>query len=197
MNVNLQYDTDFLAGIYYDDSLQLNSYSISMHMVTQSKDAAVTNIAMERLKAFVQTELSNVVFINQTNDSMAETLYSAGCNICTLPEEPVDQIVGMMLYCKLNAIMEGQMIIDNLDISSVLGDSVWYQHYEEDSVGPFSADGWWYKNSTQKDTLELEDAADNVVKVQSTGWNEYGLDWPEVKLEKSAKVLDFKKHEKK
>jgi hypothetical protein len=197
MNVKLQYEMDFLAGIYYDESLQLNSYSVSMHMLTQSKDAVITNIAMERLKAFVQTELSNVVFINQENESIAETLYSAGCNICTLPEEPVDQIIGMMLYCKLNAIMEGQIIIDSLDISSTLGDNVWYQHFEEDSLGPFTANGWWHKNSTQKDTIELDDVAENIVKVQSTGWQEYNLEWPEVKQEKSAKVVDFKKHEKK
>lgn len=197
MNVNLQYDIDFLAGVYYDDSLQLNSYSISMHMITQSKDAATTNIAMERLKAFVHSELEHVIFINQANESIAETLYSAGCNVCTLPEEPVDQIVGMMLYCKLNAIMEGQIIVDSLDISSTLGDNVWYQHYEEDNLGPFEVDGWWHKNSTQKETIELEDMSENVVKVQSTGWNEYGLDWPEAKSEKSAKVLNFKKNENK
>jgi hypothetical protein len=34
-----------------------------------------------------------------------------GINVTTLPEEPVDQIIGMMLYYKLNAIMEGRMIV--------------------------------------------------------------------------------------
>jgi hypothetical protein len=36
MNVRLQYDLDFLAGIYYDDRLQMNSYSVSMSLVTKT-----------------------------------------------------------------------------------------------------------------------------------------------------------------
>jgi len=53
MNVRLQYDLEFLAGIYYEDQLQINSYDVSMNLVTKTKDSASTNIAMERLKAFI------------------------------------------------------------------------------------------------------------------------------------------------
>ena len=197
MNVNLQYDLEFLGAIYFQDCLQLNSYSVSMSLLTASKDAVVTNIAMERLRTFINSELENVVFIKREYESQAELLQALGCNICTLPEEPVDQIIGMMLYCKLNAIMEGQLIVTNLDIQSSLGDSVWYQHSDEDSLGPFAADGWWHKNSTQKETLDPDGTPENVVKVQAVGWNEYGLDWPDARTDQSAKVVDFRKHENK
>lgn len=179
MNVRLQYDVDFIAGIWYEGELQLNSYNVVMSLVTQSKDAAVTNVAMERIKAFMGYELSNVVFINRAHESQAELFQALGSNICTLPEEPVDQIIGMMLYCKLNAITEGQILITGLDISSELGGSVWYQHDEEDLLGPFSKEGWWHQASTQKETLDADGTPDNVVKVQSTGWYELGLDWPD------------------
>jgi hypothetical protein len=118
-------------------------------------------------------------------------------NVTTLPEEPVDQIVGMMLYYKLNAIMEGRMIVSGLDISSVLGDSVWYMHDEEDSAGPFAKDGWWHKASIQHETLEPEATPDNVVKVMSTGWHEMGLDWPEDKSATGNTVVfaNFPKNE--
>jgi hypothetical protein len=198
MNVRLQYDVEFLAGIYYDDRLQINKYDVSMNLLTKTKDAASTNIAMERLKAFVFEELSSTVFINQSNMERAEFLQMTGVNITTLPEEPVDQIVGMMLYYKLNAIMEDRMVITGLDISSALGDGVWYQHDEEDSAGPFAKDGWWHESSTQHETIEPQAVADNVVKVISTGWYEMGLDWPENTAGAiNAKVLyaNFPKHE--
>lgn len=198
MNVRLQYDIEFLAGIYYDDRLQLNKYDVSMSLLTKTKDAASTNIAMERLKAFVFDELSSTVFINQNNTERAEFLQMTGVNITTLPEEPVDQIVGMMLYYKLNAIMEDRMIITGLDISSALGDGVWYQHDEEDSAGPFARDGWWHESSTQHETVEPQAVSNNVVKVISTGWHEMGLDWPENNSGTiRAKVLyaNFPKHE--
>lgn len=179
MNVRLQYDLEFLAGIYYDDRLQMNSYTVSINLLTKTRDPASTNIAMERLKAFVFEELSSTVFINQTNMERAEFLQMVGASVTTLPEEPVDQIIGMMLYYKLNAIMEDRMIITGLDISSSLGDGIWYQHDEEDSAGPFSKQGWWHDASTQHEAIEPAEVPNNVVKVISTGWYELGLDWPE------------------
>jgi len=179
MNVRLQYDLEFLAGIYYDDCLQINSYEVSMNLLTKTTDSASTNVAMERLKAFVHGVLESTVFINQANQERAEFLQLAGCNVTTLPEEPVDQIIGMMLYYKLNAVMEDRMIINSLNLASSLGDGVWYQHDEEDSAGPFVADGWWHKSSVQHETIESEEVPGNVVKVISTGWHEMSLEWPE------------------
>lgn len=197
MNVRLQYDIEFLAGIYYDDRLQMNKYDASISLTTATKDVASTNIAMERLKAFVFDELANTVFVNQNNMERAEFLQMIGVNVTTLPEEPVDQIIGMMLYYKLNAIMEGRMVITSLDISSSLGDGVWYQHDEEDSAGPFVKDGWWHQSSTQHETIEPQEVADNVVKVISTGWHEMGLDWPEntAPVANTVVYANFPKHE--
>ena len=179
MNVRLQYNLEFLAGIYYDDQLQINSYEVGINLLTRTTDTASTNIAMERLKAFVHGVLESTVFINQANQERAEFLQLAGCNVTTLPEEPVDQIVGMMLYYKLNAVMEDRMIITSLDLASRLGDNVWYQHDAEDSAGPFAADGWWHKPSIQHETIEREEVPGNIVKVISTGWHEMSLEWPE------------------
>jgi hypothetical protein len=197
MNVRLQYDLEFLAGIYYQDSLQINSYDVSINMLTKTKDPASTNIAMDRVKAFVYGMLENTVFINQANMERAEFLQMIGCNVTTLPEEPVDQIIGMMLYYKLNAIMEDRMVITNLDISSKLGDGVWYQHDEEDVAGPFSPEGWWHKSSTQHDTIETEEVDDNVVKVISTGWYEMDLEWPENSAPPTANTVVYANFPKK
>lgn len=179
MNVRLQYDLDFAAGIYYDNSLQINQYSVSLNLVTKTTDAEETNIAMNRIKCFVWSELEHTVFINQAHQEKAELMSLLGINVTTLPEEPVDQIIGMMLYCKLNAIMEGRMVVTSLDIQSTLGDQVWYLHDEEDALGPFANDGWWTLPSVQHETIEVDPVAENVVKVTTTGWQEYGLEWPE------------------
>jgi len=192
MNVRLQYDLDFLAGIYYDDRLQLNSYSISMSLLTKTTDAVNTNIAMDRLKMFMHGELANTVFINQALQERAEMMQIMGINVTTLPEEPVDQIIGMMLYYKLNAIMEGRMAVTRLDLMSALGDSVWYQHDEdEDSPGPFRVEGWWHASTVQHNTVDVGDVGDNVVKVVPNAWIEYGLTWPEDTAEPTANTVVF------
>jgi hypothetical protein len=179
MNVRLQYDLEFLAGIYYEDTLQMNRYSVSLNLLTKTKDSVSTNIALDRAKAFVHGALENSVFINQDRMERAEMMQLMGINVTTLPQEPVDQIIGMMLYYKLNAIMEDRMIVTSLDIASTLGDSVWYQHDEEDVSGPFAGEGWWHQASMQHESIEREIVPNNIVKVMSTGWYELNLEWPE------------------
>jgi hypothetical protein len=191
MNVRLQYDVEFLAGVYYEGTLKMNSYSVSMNLLTTSIDPIVTNVAMDRLKYFVYGVLESTVFINSEYHEQAEMLALLGINVTTLPQEPVDQIIGMMLYYKLNAIMEGNMIVTALDISSTLGDSVWYQHDEEDSPGPFAKDGWWRTPGLQHDTIELDPPEDKVVKVINTGWHELGLEWPDPDAPPPGNIVVF------
>ena len=193
MNVRLQYDLEFLAGIYYEDQLQMNRYTVSLNLLTKTKDSVSTNIALDRAKAFVHGALESTVFINQTNMERAEFMQMMGIHVTTLPEEPVDQIIGMMLYYKLNAVMEGRMVVTSLDISSTLGDSVWYQHDEEDMAGPFAAEGWWHRASMQHESVEREPEPGNVVKVISTGWHELNLEWPENATSSSDNTVVFAK----
>ena len=191
MNVKLQYDMDFMAGIWYNGQLQMNHYSLSMSMLTQTMDSAATNVAMDRLKYFVLAHMQNTVFIDQQQLEIAEMLKTLGVNVTTLPGEPVDQLVGIMLYCKLNAIMENRMIITSLDINSVLGDSVWYRHDEEDDLGPFMQDGWWSRASTQHDVVDLEPVTDNVVKVTTQGWHDVGLEWVDTPESSTANTIVY------
>ena len=193
MNVRLQYDLEFLAGIYYEDQLQMNRYAVSLNLLTKTKDSVSTNIAMDRAKAFVHGALESTVFINSDNQERAEFMQMIGIDVTTLPEEPVDQIIGMMLYYKLNAIMEERMVVTSLDISSTLGDSVWYQHDEEDMSGPFAGEGWWHRANMQHETVEREPEPGNVVKVVSTGWHELNLEWPENSAPTSDNTVVFAK----
>jgi hypothetical protein len=196
MNVKLQYDLDFMAGIWYEGQMQMNHYSLSMNLLTQTMDSAATNVAMDRLKYFVLTHMQNTVFISQEHIEVAELLKSLGVNVTTLPGEPVDQLIGIMLYCKLNAIMEGRMTVDSLNLASRLGDQVWYLHDAEDSLGMFAVDGWWHSPSAQHHTLNLDAYPANVIQVAPSAWIEHGLLWPEVAAESSGNTVVFGKFPK-
>jgi hypothetical protein len=105
-----------------------------------------------------------------------------------------------MLYCKLNAIMEGVMTVTALSICSALGDDVWYEHTEEDAVGPFFDPGWWNLATTVHNNLDTVDRSDKVVKVVPDCWSEYDLSWPDQvdkDQEKAHTVVyaKFPKHE--
>ena len=195
MNVRLQYDLEFLAGVYYDDCLQLNSYEVSMNLLTKTKDSASTNIAMERLKAFVHGVLESTVFINQANMERAEFLQLGGCNVTTLPEEPVDQIIGMMLYSKLDSVMEGRMTVTQLKLSSELGENVTYFQTDNETIGPFAQKGWW--NSAEPSVSDSKDGGKIVSIKGTTTWQLLGLDWGDKEEEenKGNTVVAFRKDE--
>lgn len=187
---------EFMAGIYFDNRLQLNHYSVCIQLLTQTPHSVQVNIAMERVRAFLYAELCDTVFVGEKDKDKVELLCAMGINVTTLPDEPVDQIIGIMLYCKLNAVMENRMIITKLDIQSTLGDSVWFQFDEDDALGQFNADGWWHKPTCQHMDMESEIEQDKVVRVAAAGWTEYGLDWPEPVPEQGGNTVVFTKAHK-
>lgn len=205
MNVELQYSIEFPAMIYMPDdlawSLMPNFYDISLSLLTGTNNKKQINVAMERLKVFLASELSHSVFINQIHKEHAEMFEALGANVTTVPEDPVDQIIGIMLYCKLNAIMEDRMKIVQLDISSALGDSVWYKHQEEDNLGPFATDGWWHKNTVQHNSFDNQEHKDNVVNIERSAWLDYGLGWADdndtAKTNRNVVYANFAKHDNK
>ena len=179
MNIRLQYDLGFLAGVYYQDHLQINSYTVNLNLLTNTAISADTNVALERIKWFVYNALDSTVFFGPSDRARAEILATMGVNVTTLPDDPVDQIVGIMLYKKLNAIMQDRMSITALYVSSILGDNVWYQHDEDDYAGPFVQPGWWNQHNLCHSDIDVRKTTENVVKVQPNPWHELHLDWPE------------------
>lgn len=198
MNVRLQLELDFMAGCYFENQLHINQYNVSLSLLTQTNDAKATNISVDRIKAFIYGELADTVFFGPQQSELIEMFTMLGINATTLPEEPIDQIIGIMLYCKLNAIMEGRVVVTELDIQSKLGDEVWYLHSEDDALGPFSRDGWWHEANCKHFDFETP-PDDKVVKVISAGWTEYNLEWPDIHPQSGNTVVvaNFQRDENK
>jgi hypothetical protein len=179
MNVSLRRDLEFLAGFYIPsqpkEKLQCNRYKIDLHLVTATEDCDEINIAMDRIKAMVYYNFSHTVFVNSQHREDIAMMQDLGINITTLPEEPLDQVVGVMLYCKLSAVVERRMQILQLDIASELGDMVWYQHFSDDNLGPFADGGWWHHASTQHSDV-IKDSSE-IPSIPAGSWSQYDLAW--------------------
>ena len=180
MNVRLEYSSEFISGVHWDNSMLMNNYTIRLYMMTNCSDSVSQNIAFERLKYYIYSQLNHSVFINQNNELALEKYQQAGIKTLMLPAEPVDQLLGIMLYCKLNAIMEGRMIINEIEISSDLGERMIYLHAADENLGPFEDAGWWH-NVDLPSRSTLESNNDKVVAMNNiNAWRELDLDWPEL-----------------
>jgi len=180
MNVRLKYDMSFTAGVYYDGTLRMNNYNLRLWMTTNSENPADQNISFERIKYFLYTQIDSTIFISSELKNECQRFVQADLNITTMPGDPVDQLVGIMLYYKLNAITEDRMNIVETELSSTYGENMTYLHSEfENTLGYEQPDWWTTADLTHSDFVPVE--SDKVVSIpQSTAWRDIDLAWSDI-----------------
>lgn len=206
MNVRLSYNIDFLAMVYLPMStsgaLKVNHYYTKIDFLTMSDFDVNINIAVERSKIFLQEELANTIFINREYLDEIEKLKSLNASITDLPDEPLDQIIGLALYCKLNAIMEQHVMVTDLSLSSDLGDQIWFHHSHDENLGPMNEHGWWMESDIRHCGLDQAPQQDNVTVIKSHSWNKYDMAWseksstgeePKTESDGNTVYIDFRK----
>ena len=128
------------------------------------------------------------------------TWQATGARLMAMPEEPVDQIIGIMLYLKLNAMMENRMVVTAVEISSTQGDGMWYRHDAGENVGPhFGQDGWWVDPRPNWSGAVLKKHGKVVNLDRQPEWSDYDLDWSRGDRDQQDSVVfaNFKKDENK
>ena len=176
MNVRLIYPAPFTAGVYFDDKLRMNSYLFKAYMITHTSNAVNHHIAFERLKHFIYSEIDSTIFINSEEVDKCRAMASAGLNITTLSSEPVDQLVGLMLHSKLNAIMDGKITIIESEISSTLGDNIIYLHDESEKT-EVDGSAWWSTGDLTHCDEQFADS-DKILSLPLNVWRDLELAWP-------------------
>ena len=180
MNVRLKYDLPFTAGIHHNGSFYMNNYTLRVLMATVSEDPDDQTTAFERLKYFICTCMESTVFIDVDETEQCDRYVQAGLRITTMPGEPVDQLIGIMLYHKLNAVMENRMIVFETELSSAMGEYMVYLHSEEENTVGYIQPEWW----TTADLIHSNHAlanSDNVVSIpQATDWRDLDLAWSDL-----------------
>ena len=180
MNVRLKYDLHFNAGVYYNSNTILNNYSLRLWMITNTELAADQNTAFERMKYFVYNHVDNTMFIDRAEQEQCAKFLQAGLNITTMPGDPVDQLIGIMLYHKLNAIMEQRMTIVETELSSSQGQAMTYLHSEGENTLGVEAPAWWLSADLAHSDFALPES-EKVVSMQTTmAWRDLDLAWSEL-----------------
>lgn len=165
---DLSYEATWDSVICLEDWLSPNKYTAKIYFDIETDSGDHQNIAFERCKIFVETLMHNSLLINMDNP-LVQTLHkTTKQKIITLPNEPLDVIIAAILYHKLNAISEGNMIINQIKIKSDQGDNVWV-HFDEDFAMAFgslensmyekinSEKPWWYRpDASSCDWFEIK-----------------------------------------
>jgi predicted Fe-Mo cluster-binding NifX family protein len=166
------------AGIWFENTLQINGYNMELAITTNTANADDHVTSLSRLNHFVYNEMANTVYIQQDDTAQIQALTTAGIKVTTLPEQPIDQIIGIALYSKLNAILQERMFVNGVTIQSDLGDSVRYLHNDRESLGPLNQPGWWQDPSPMHSDFKSSASKKHVVKLNRTlTWQDLEMEW--------------------
>lgn len=195
MMVRLSKNFELLSSLVYHQDYVVNHYQIVLGMITNTDDHYEQNIAYERIKFWLTGIFSSSILISNSNP-LLEQYKATKARLITLPDDPVDQLVGIMLCCKLNAITEDRLIITDVDITSVQGDHMIYHHSEDENTGPFAMPGWW--NDPRPSFNDLKDNGKIISISGHNDWKSLDLGWEDNSNESNTVVFaDFKKDETK
>jgi hypothetical protein len=192
MNVRIKFPITFTAGIFYNNELQMNNYIVNLSMLTNSNDGATNNIALDRIKYFIYTEIESSVFIDSNDIERCKKFIDAGIKITTIPDTPVDQLIGIMLHYKLSAITEERLLIEEIEISSSIGEGLIYVHGEHENVDDLAVPVWWKTVDLVHCDAELINTDEIVTLADLNVWRDLNLDWPTEEESESENTVVFK-----
>lgn len=198
MTAQIHKSFDLLTGLHFNGQYYVNQYLIDATFTVDTSSISEQNIAMERIKFFLHECLQHSVFVNQNDNETIEKYSKAGMNVSTLPEEPYDQIIGIMLLSKLNSITEGRLTIIDLSIESSMSDGVSCCISDDENLGPFYEKGWWNDSSQQINDIPNKNKKIVKLSKSKTEWQDVYLDWEEKANLTSAEIVfaSFEKTDK-
>lgn len=198
MATKIEREFAFQAGVYFEGEFLMTIYELSLKMEVNTESIKEQNIAMDRIHYFLHDCLGNSIFVQDSEKKVIEKYIQADIKVCTLPEEPYDQIITILLLLKLNAITEGKLHITELTLHSGLSDDVKFVYdIETVSNHPFGNKGWWADSNTNITYVTKTNKKDKIVRLikQYCDWDSVGLDW-EQKEHTATEIIFSTDHEK-
>lgn len=175
MTAKIEKDFDFLSAIHFEGNFVLNNYTLTLFMTVETEQQYEQLIAIERINYFLNAHVDSAIFVQDTEKKAIEKYEKAGLNVLVIPEEPYDQIIGLVLLSKLNAIIEDRLIITGITFKSKLAANIKF-HTPIEETGEFAGNFWWNDNTLRTKNINKKD---KVVRLHENTWAELGLSWKE------------------
>ncbi len=142
MNVRIKFNADIRTSVWLGDEFMVNNYAINLQLITQSHDPEDHPVCLGRIRTILD-QLEHSILINQDHVDKIKELTACGFRVVALPQEPIDQIMGIVLFQKLDAVLENRMRVTDLDLCSDVGDNIWFMHSAHELVHEIPSTGWW------------------------------------------------------
>lgn len=175
MSTKISKNFNFQSAIHFQEKFMINFFEMTARMIVETDDAEEQNIAIERMIYFIENRIEDCIFVYETNIESADKYTKAGMKVCLLPEEPYDQIIGLCLVNKCNAIMEGRIILEEIEIGSKLSNLIKFTISDEAAELEYPGKFWWNDSSP---SIQSKKKKDKIVPLfGNDNWAELELTW--------------------
>lgn len=176
----IQKNFTFQSAIHFEDRFMVNLYEMDAKFEIYTEDTREQNIAIERVTHFLGSVVEDCLFISIEQKDAINKYHAAGIKVCTIPEDPYDQIIGLILLNKCNAIMEGKIVMTEILIGSKLSNLIKFELYHEVATAEFDGKHWYNDGSlVMADKFNKKDKIVNLFDHKCDSWEDLGLTWEE------------------
>ena len=196
---SFNWSTEFKSIIIVDNELFHNTYTVKIGIRPVTADLAEQSQYFDRLKFFYSYIVANTI-VTWSDEPLYEILEAETNNrFIQLPRPPYDQIMAAVLFSKSNAILEGKITVDSLELSSYQGDGISYTITKEgnelellDVDNWFSTkynkfDPWWLRADTATYDKELAKG----IYTGHFSWQDHNEPKVDARHEEHAKIFEF------
>ena len=194
--------TEFKSIIIVDNELFHNIYKVKIGIRPVTDDLEEQTQYFDRLKFLYTYIVANTVITGRDEDLYKILAVETNNRFIELPRPPYDQIMAAVLFAKSNAILEGKITVDSLELSSYQGDGISYTVTKEGSeIELLDVDKWFSTKYNKFDPWWLRPDTATYDKELAKGiytghfsWqdhNEHNEPKADPQHEENAKIFEF------
>jgi hypothetical protein len=194
--------TEFKSIIIVDNELFHNIYKVKIGIRPVTDDLEEQSQYFDRLKFLYTYIVANTVITGRDEDLYKILAVETNNRFIELPRPPYDQIMAAVLFAKSNAILEGKIIVDSVELSSYQGDGISYTVTKEGSeIELLDVDKWFSTKYNKFDPWWLRPDTATYDKELAKGiytghfsWqdhNEHNEPKADPQHEENAKIFEF------
>lgn len=172
----MSWKTRFTNTLLISDKIWPNETDITLHLEPQLNNPDIQNITFEKYKYCFVKICQNSIFIDDKLENY-QTFETYSDYVIDFPQRPVDQMVGVVFFSKLNAIGGDALKLSALTIESWQGENLSFtitQDSPEWDFVPNTAKQYYWWNDPEpnfsnfsKDRLTWEQIGFNIKNMKS------------------------------
>ena len=156
----ISWKTRFTNTMYLQNKLWPNDVSINMHMLPVTDGANSQHVTFQKIKYVFGKSLQNSIFI-QKDENLYKSFSVFENEVIDFFDTPVDQVVGVTLLAKLDAIGGDSMKVDTLEIESWQGENLRFMITTDSPEWKLlqncdTKDPWWHDPSPRFSNFNTE-----------------------------------------